>query len=98
MERGGDVLIAVGGALGEGDEDVAAPAWGLELDLERGGDVLIAVGEALGGGDEDVAAPNPCGRDQWCGFRSPALMGTGSQFWRGGTGQVAKAVKAQGGL
>jgi hypothetical protein len=32
------------------------------------------------------------------GFFSPALMGTGSQFWRGGTGQVAKAVKAQGGL
>ncbi len=25
LERGGDVLIAMGGALGEGDEDVASP-------------------------------------------------------------------------
>jgi hypothetical protein len=46
LGRGGDVLIAVGGALGEGDVDVAAPAWGVELG--RGGDVLIAVGGALG--------------------------------------------------
>ncbi len=64
----------------------------------RGGDVLVAVGGALGEGDVDVTAPKPWGTDQRCGFRSPALMGTGSQFWRGGTGQVAKAVKAQGGL
>jgi|GEM_PF-5558597 len=43
-------------ALGEGDEDVAAPAWGVELG--RGGDVLIAVGKGLWGeGDPDVAAP-----------------------------------------
>ncbi len=190
LERGGDVLIAVGG-LGEGDEDVAAPAWGLELDLEAtssspwvrlweratrtspprlgvwnwiwngeatssspwvgfwdratwtslprlgvwnwiwNGEAMssspwvgfwdgatrtlpprlgvwnwIWNGEAtssspfrrLSQGDVDVASPKPWGRDQWWGFRSPALMGTGSQFWRGGTGQVAKAVKAQGGL
>ena len=43
------------GALGEGDEDVAAPALGWR------GDVFIAVGGALGEGDEDVTAPAPFG-------------------------------------
>ena len=85
---------------GKGDVDVATPALG------RRGDVLIAMGGAWGKGDVDVATP--AGGRNWIwngegvayrlGFFSPALMGTGSQFWRGGTGQVAKAVKAQGGL
>jgi hypothetical protein len=30
LEWRGDVFIAVGGALGEGDEDVASPFMGLE--------------------------------------------------------------------
>ncbi len=49
--RGGDVLIAAGKALGQGDVDVAAPARG------RKGDAFIAVGKALGQGDVDVATP-----------------------------------------
>jgi hypothetical protein len=53
----------MGGALGEGDGDVATPAW----DLERGGDVLIAMGGALGEGDEDVATPFPVGLWQVAG-------------------------------
>jgi hypothetical protein len=35
-ERGGDVLIAVGGALGTGDEDVAAPTLRRQWQVKRG--------------------------------------------------------------
>jgi hypothetical protein len=39
--RGGDVLVAMGRSWGTGDEDIAAPALG----LDRGGDVLVAMGD-----------------------------------------------------
>ncbi len=44
--RSGDVLVAMGRSWGTGDEDITAPALG----LDRGGDVLVAMGGSFGNG------------------------------------------------
>ncbi len=54
-----------GGALGEGDGDVATPVWGLEL--ERGGDVFIAVVRGFRAGRRGRRHTVPCGRRARCG-------------------------------
>jgi hypothetical protein len=45
------------GLWGKGDEDVAAPVWGVEL--KWGGDVLIAVGGGFGERATRTSPPRP---------------------------------------
>jgi hypothetical protein len=71
------------GALGKGDEDVAAPALGWR------GDVLIAVGRALGKGDEDVAAPA-------LGWGGDVLIAVGRALGKGDEDVAAPALGWRG--